>query len=144
LTVELQEFNIEEVGELVQQYQLPWNSKEIRELFNLVGGHPYLIKEALEQIAQQRLTLEQILQIAHTEAGLYGDHLRRQMLNLEQNPQLLEAMKQVIATNIPVPLTATQRFQLHRMGLVHLEGSKVRIRCELYKKYFCDCFGVTE
>lgn len=143
LTVNLQDFSPEEVQDLLQQYQLLWHGEEVADLMNLVGGHPYLIKEALEQISQQRLTLRHLLQIAHTESGPYADHLRRQLLSLEKNSQLLEAIKQLVSTDCPISLNATQRFQLDRMGLVNIRGNKVEIRCNLYKKYFCDCLGVS-
>lgn len=144
LTVELKEFSFDQVCKLVEQYQLPWENTDIERLMNLVGGHPFLVKQALERVAKQQLTFEKLLQIAHTESALYGDHLRRHLLYIEENSELLSAMKQVIATNNPVQLSATHRFQLHRMGLVNLEGNKVKIRCKLYKKYLCDCLGVSE
>ncbi|WP_375510120.1 AAA-like domain-containing protein [uncultured Nostoc sp.] len=46
--------------------------------------------------AQHELTLEQLLQIAPTEEGLYNNHLLRYWSTLENNPELQSAMKQVV------------------------------------------------
>jgi len=143
LTVDLPELSFEEICDLVKQYQLSLQTREIRELMNVVGGHPYLIKEALEQVAKQKLNLKYILEIAHTEEGIYGDHLRRLLMYLEEKTELLNSIKKVISNHNSVQLNREERFQLHRMGLVILDGNRVKIRCNLYKKYFSDCLGVS-
>jgi RNA binding exosome subunit len=109
----------------------------------LVGGHPYLVTEAFEQVVQQQCTVQALLQIAHTESGIYGNHLRQLLVELEKNPKLLNAMKKVITTTEPVRLDTTLKFQLQRMGLLHLQNNKVTISRELYRQYFCDCLGIT-
>ncbi|NEO98111.1 MAG: hypothetical protein F6K58_05325 [Symploca sp. SIO2E9] len=144
VTVELKPFNWQQVCDLAKLYQLSWDNTQLRELINMVGGHPYLVKEAFDKIARQRLTFDELLQTAYTEAGIYGDYLRGYLLKLNHNAELREAMKKVVAVNSPVRLEVTHRFQLHRMGLVHLQGNDVKISCNLYRKYFCDCLEVTD
>ncbi|MEI2581161.1 AAA-like domain-containing protein [Scytonema sp. PRP1] len=144
LTVEPKEFNLEQVRCLVKAYCLSWNDTQIKELMDLVGGHPVLVIKAIEQISKGRVTLKKLLNTAHTEAELYGDHLRQHLFQLEENSQLLDAIKKVIISVSPVNLETSIRFKLHRMGLVNLQGNRVTIRCQLYKKYLCDCFGVSE
>jgi len=144
LAVEPKEFNLEQVRYLVKAYCLSWDDIQIKKLMDLVGGHPVLVIKAIEQISKGRITLEQLLHTAHTEAELYGDYLRQHLLQLQENDKLSKAIKKVITSTVPVPLDTTERFKLHRMGLVNLEGNRVIIRCQLYKKYLCDCFGVSE
>jgi hypothetical protein len=138
LTVEPQELTLEQVRHLVQQYQLSWNDIDIKKLMKMVGGHPYLVTEAIEQVVQQQCPLSELLQLAPTEAGIYGNHLRQLLVELEKNPKLLDALKKVITTTEPVRLDTTLKFQLHRMGLLHLQNNQVIISRELYRKYFCD------
>ena len=102
----------------------------------MVGGHPYLVRLALYHIARSEATLEEVLEAASTDAGLYGDHLRRHLWHLEQHPQLAAAVKQVVDTPDPVQLKSTQAFKLHSMGLVNLHGNEVIPRCNLYRQYF--------
>jgi hypothetical protein len=102
----------------------------------MCGGHPYLIRVALYEIARGRMTLAQLLQVAPTEEGLYQDHLRRHLLNLEQDGDLLTALKQVVATDNPVQIGSSETFKLRSMGLVKLQGNQVMPLCELYRQYF--------
>ena len=103
----------------------------------MVGGHPYLIRLALYHIAQQDLTLAQLLQSAPTDAGIFGEHLRRHLWNLQQHPELAKAFEQVIMSENPVALKSILAFKLNGMGLVNLQGNDVVLRHEsLYRPYF--------
>jgi hypothetical protein len=138
LPVELPEFTSEQVQDLARRHGLNWNATQVEQLMAMVGGHPFLVRLALYNIARQDMTLEALLGSAPTEAGLYGDHLRRHLWNLQQRPELVEAVKQVIAVTSPVRLDPVQGFQLESMGIVHLQGNEVIPRCDLYRQYFSD------
>ena len=138
LSINLKEFNSNQVMELAKRHGLGWSDQEISQLMNIVGGHPYLVRVALYQIANNDKSLEKILAEAPTEAGIYSDHLRRHMWNLEQHPELLDAMRQTAASNAPVRLDSIQGFKLNGMGLVHLKENDVTLRYELYRRYFRD------
>ena len=82
------------------------------------------------------MSLTQLLEEAPTEGGLYGDHLRRHLLNLEDDNELLSAFKQVIPAYRPVQIGSTESFKLHSMGLVKYDGNAVVPLCGLYRQYF--------
>ena len=136
LPIELRELNWEEVENLVKLHHLEWSSEQIKELMAMVGGHPYLVRQALYQIARGRITLEKLLQVAPTEEGPYCDHLRRHLNNLEENPELLTAIKQIITIDYPIPIGTKEGFKLRSMGLVKFKGNLVMPLCELYRRYF--------
>jgi hypothetical protein len=138
LTVNLPEFNPEQVLDLAQRHGLAWGSAEIEQIMGMVSGHPYLVRLALYYISQQDLTLNQLLEQAPTDAGIYGDHLRQHLWNLQQHPELMAAVKQVVMTSHPVRLEAMQAYKLHGMGLVNRQGNDVTPRCDLYRLYFRD------
>ncbi|WP_316430999.1 AAA-like domain-containing protein [Leptolyngbya sp. NK1-12] len=141
LPIELPEFNAAQISTLAHCYGLAWQTAQVEQLMNLVGGHPYLTHIALYHMASEQLPLEAFLRLALTEAGLYSNHLRRHLLVLQQQPQLASVVGQLArqsATETPPNLTAVEIFQLHRMGLIQLQGSQVRLRCELYRQYFSD------
>jgi class 3 adenylate cyclase len=102
----------------------------------MVGGHPHLVRLALYKIARQDITFEKLLADAPTETGIYADHLRLHLWNLEQHPELAQALKQVVETDTPVQLKSALAFKLNSMGLVHLQGNQVTIRYNLYRQYF--------
>jgi transcriptional regulator with XRE-family HTH domain len=136
LPIELPELTSQQVQDLAKRHGLDWNTGEVEKLMALVGGHPYLLRLAMYAIARQDVTLDQVLQEAPTEAGLYSDHLRRHLWNLEKQPELMEAMREVASANSPVRLPAVQAFKLNSMGLVSLQGNDVTSRCYLYEQYF--------
>jgi hypothetical protein len=138
LAIELPEFQSAQLQDLARRHGLMWDETQVAQLQSMVGGHPFLTRVALYQIAQHQMHLEQVLQTAPTEAGVYRDHLRRHLWNLERHPDLATAMHQVVSAGHPIRLEAVQAFQLHSLGLVNLQGNEVTPRCQLYQQYFLD------
>lgn len=136
LPIELPEFNSQQVQELAIRHGLNWQENQLEKLINLVGGHPYLVRLAMYHIARQDVTLEQVVQQGATEAGIYSDHLRRHLWNLEKYPELMAAMKEVVSVSNRVRLRSDQAFKLNSMGLVKLDGNTCTARCNLYEQYF--------
>lgn len=137
LAVELPEFTPAQVLELVDKHGLHWGTTEVEALMAMVGGHPYLVRQALYHIAQQDLTLTELLAEAPTDAGIYGEHLRRHLWNLQQNPDLAIAFQQVVISDRPVILESMLAFKLNGMGLVNLQGNDVVLRYDpMYRPYF--------
>lgn len=136
LPIELPEFTSDQVQELARRHGLNWNVGQVEQLMALVGGHPYLVRLAMYAIARQDVTLEQLVQEAPQESGIYKDHLRRHLGNLENHPKLLAAFQEVLFTNDPVRLPSEQTFKLYSMGLVKLSSLGVIPCCHLYKQYF--------
>ena len=136
LPIELRELNSNEIETLIARHQLSLTSHQKQQLVELVGGHPYLLRAALYQLARGRMSLTQLMEEAPTEGGLYSDHLRRHLLNLEADLDLLSAFKQVIPSYQPVQIGSTEAFKLHSMGLVKYDGNAVVPLCGLYRQYF--------
>jgi len=138
LSIELLEFTPPQVNNLAQRYQLDWGTEEVERLMNLIGGNPYLVQIALHQISVQDITLEQLLETATGENSIYTDYLRRQLWNLQQYPELVTALTQVVMSPTPVRLDPIQAFKLQSMGLVQVQNRQVVPSCELYRQYFSD------
>ncbi len=138
LPTELMELTSAQVADLVSRHHLEWDAEQVEALMAMVGGHPYLIRVALYQIARHKMTLEELLHVAPTEAGLYGDHLRRHLLNLEADQELVDSICQVIGAEQAVRIDAGQAFKLRSMGLVKVQGNDVLPLCGLYRQYFRD------
>ena len=138
LPIELPELNQAQVEDLVRRHGLSFSAHQFDRLMAMVGGHPYLVRVALYQIARGRMTLEQLLKVAPTEEGPYYDHLRRHLLNLDENTELVAAVKQVVAAESPIEIRTAEAFKLRSMGLVKFQGNTVRPLCDLYRLYFRD------
>ena len=142
LPIELPEFTPQQVYDLTRWHDLDWDIAKVEELMAMVGGHPYLVRLALYHIRRQDITLSKLLATAPTESGLYGDHLRRHLWNLQQYPELAAAIQELVAASRPLKLESLQAFKLHSMGLVHLQGNDCIPRNDLYRLYFRDRLGV--
>jgi hypothetical protein len=134
LSVELPEFNNNQILDLAQRHQLDWNETEVEKLMMLVGGHPFLVHLTLYHIANRNVTLTEILQNSTSSSSIYAEHLRRQSLILTQKPELANAMKDVVINKSAKVPTVT-KFKLHSIGLVKLQGDSVLPRCNLSRQY---------
>jgi hypothetical protein len=137
LPVELGELTPEQVRHLVTLHGLSLSEAEVGQLLELVGGHPYLVRKALYELANG-LPFSTFLQEAPTEAGVYGDHLRGLLKAVEDHPELGDALRQVVNSPEPVKLRSEQAFKLESLGVVVPEGNLERPRCRLYSLYLAD------
>lgn len=140
--IELSPFTKIQIIELIRQHGINWSETKIDKLIELVSGHPYLLRIVLYQIVKGEITLESLTQVAPTEGWLLGEHLRRHLYNLEENPSLISVFKQVLAVNEPLSIKTADAFKLASMGLVRYEGNAVIPLCNLYRKYFQERLGV--
>ncbi len=141
IPIQIPEFNSSQVRQLADHYQPSLSDKELHKLTVLLGGNPFLLTKAFESIDEGRMTLEELLRTAATESGPYGDYLRGHLLSLERHPDLLEVFRTLLLAREPARIEATDRFHLHRMGLVDLVGNSIVISCDLYRQYFSDVLG---
>jgi len=139
-TVELREFTAEEVQQFAQRHKLELDAAALAPLIEMVGGHPYLLHLAFnflqERQGNMQDPLQELLRLAPTRTGIYRSYLRDQLQQLQQQPTLAEAMKQVVSTAEPVQLKPIYAFKLHSMDLVKFQGNQVQPSCDLYRLYF--------
>ena len=153
-TIDLPEFNLQQVEALAKKYKLDGclGQKGLSELMmKTLGGHPYLVHKAIDYLKSQpnfsgdgetqrgqQATIEELLQLAPTEQGIFSDHLRQQLWNLQHNSQLESGYKKVVSANKAVRLDAEVGFKLHSLGLVKLLGNDCVPSCDLYRQYFSE------
>lgn len=136
LSIEIGEFNVTQIKELVQRHKLNWSETQIEQLRGMIDGHPYLLRTALYQIATGNLTLEQFLKVAATDEGLFRSFLHPYFSLLEEDKLLKAAIQKVINSDIPVKLDSVQSFKLRSLGLIEFKGNEVQCLCNLYRFYF--------
>ena len=136
LPVELPSLNGDQVLDLIQRHGLSLSPTETASIMDLTGGHPYLLRVALYYLARGEISFAQLMQNAPTAEWAYGEHLRRHLYSLQEHPDLLGAMKRVIAVDEPIRIDATEAFKLASMGLVRFSGNDVIPSCDLYQQYF--------
>ncbi len=135
--VRLDDFDEAQVAELNERHGGKLETAgEIKELMKLLGGQPYLIRQALYALATDaNLSLAKLKEIAPSESGLFGDHLRRYNWLLQESKELKDALRQILSDNRCNDERLFQR--LRASGLIRGETRhSARIRCELYARYF--------
>lgn len=140
LPVELGELEPAQVRHLVTLHGLQLSEAQVEQLLDLVGGHPYLVRKALYELATG-LSFPSFLEEAPTDAGIYGDHLRSLLKAVEDHPKLAEALRQVFSSTEPIKLRSQEAFKLESLGVLVPEGSLERERCSLYRRYFQQQWG---
>ncbi len=136
MPVELPEFSAVQVEDLAQRHGLTLSSQQVAALLAMVGGHPYLVRVALYELARGRLSLAELLQVAPTEEGPYEDHLRRHLANLHSDQRLVTAVEEMLRSQAAVVIGTDEAFQLDSMGLVRRRGNAAEPLCDLYRQYF--------
>jgi len=137
LPLTLTNFTLEQITDLASRYQLPWqDSLPAKKLMAMVGGHPYLIQLAFYYLSQKKITLDRLLEEAPTEAGIYRDRLRYCLAKLQNQPELMAALQNVIKSKLPLELEPIIAYKLNSMGLLNINGSNCSVSCQLYRKYF--------
>ncbi|MGF2037828.1 MAG: AAA-like domain-containing protein [Nostoc sp. CmiVER01] len=145
--INLSPFTKEQVLDLALRHGLDWtDGKNVESLMTMVGGYPYLLRLAFYHLVGKgglEGDLEQLLQQAPTEAGIYHEYLRQFVLVLQDEPELQNAFYEVINAINSVQLEPALAYKLQSMGLINLEGDvydELRLRstvaCELYRLYF--------
>ena len=137
LPIQLDYFSLEQVQELAQRYGLDWKEEtEVRQLMDMVGGHPALVNIALYHLSQREVTLAELLETAGATTGIYNHHLQRHWASLEEQPELLVAINSIMKAIEPVSLEPMIAYKLSSMGLIKPSGNKAIPSCELYRQSF--------
>ena len=143
IPVELPEFTFAEIKQLVELHQLNWSDSEITQLMSAVGGHPYLVRVALYEIAVKKICLSELLKTASQINGCYFSYLSSFKEVLEEESTLIP-LKKIIDAEEPIRIENDEALKLYRLGLiVPVDDGKVKIRCRLYQEYFLEHLKVS-
>ena len=135
--LELPELTREQVAELATKSGFAWKNGEIEQIIKTIGGHPHLIQQMLFHLkTNPETSLRELLAAAPTEAGIYRNHLRELLSELEPHPDLISAFKEIVNSEVPVSIETKSSHKLRGLGLITLVGNEVVPRCDLYRFYF--------
>lgn len=132
--VTLDDFTADEVSKLNQLHSAPLDANGEQQLYALLGGHPYLTRRALYQLASGRSSAAALFRDAAAERGPFGDHLRYHLFRLHGQPELVHGLLQVLQHGRCADDTVFWRLQ--GAGLVRGEAASARVRNQLYAAFF--------
>lgn len=132
--IELTDFTPDQLADLNRRHKSPLNASQEQQLFDLLGGHPYLSRRALYLIAGKRITVAELFRRAAEDYGPFGDHLRHHLFLLQGKTELVAGLRQILSAGT----CPDERlfFRLRGAGLVKREDQTVTPRCRLYAEFF--------
>ncbi len=134
LNIQLKDFTPEQVADLNQRHRGPLKPAEVPALMALVGGHPYLVRQALYTLSSEGLSLPELSAVAGSPEGPFGKHLLFYQHSLKKNPALLAALQQLLRENKQADEALLER--LSAVGLIQQEKGSWKARCGLYAEFF--------
>jgi len=135
IPVEVGPFSRENTNEMNDRYGKPLDQSEFNKLHNLLDGHPYLTRLAFEQLVSPgMISFSVLIERAMDEDGPFSVHLKEHLTKLHLQPELLEAMRQIVHNKIS-PNSETF-YRLHALGLVRRDKDRVSPSNSLYAKFF--------
>jgi hypothetical protein len=131
----LEDFSFDQVADLNRRHDSPLKTNgEVRRLYAMLGGQPYLVRRALSELAEGNVTFDQLLAGADRDEGIFGDHLRRILVILAKDPDLYEVVRGILQGR-PCP-SAASFYRLRSAGVVKGDSpSEVQLRCEIYANF---------
>ncbi len=134
-TIELADFDPTQVSDLNERHGSPLDAKALKELYELTGGHPYLVRLAFYLTAQprQNMTWPNLYAKALAGNSPFSDYLHRELAKLQDKSDLKNELRQVMKHQ---KISEPAFFRLHSAGLIRHTGDKIEFRCRLYKNYF--------
>jgi hypothetical protein len=131
--IELDDFNENQVRELNKQHGNPLRPHEMPAVMSLLGGHPYLIRQALYTLVRQELTWPELDEIAAEREGPFGAHLAHTLCPLE-DPELKTAVRKMLKNGTCPEKNLFLRLDSAR--LVEQQGHKCVCRYRLYDQFY--------
>ena len=109
------------------------DQKELERFVAFFGGQPYLTRRGFHELVTRNLSYEVFETMADREEGIFGDHLRRILLSLRKDMDLVRAVMDVL-TGQPCP--ADSFYRLRSAGVLTGDTAKeAKLRCQLYANY---------
>jgi hypothetical protein len=133
--LELHDFGIEQVEKLNHLYKDPIQSPDdMKRFYALLNGQPYLTRQGLYELTKQRKSLDELLAMADSDEGPFGDHLRRILVLLVRDEKLLGMVRGMVHGE---PITDPTSFYRLRSGglIVGTSAQDSRFRCGIYSTY---------
>ena len=131
----LADFTLEQVTELNERYGCPLkDGSEIAAYVRLLGGQPYLTRRGLNEMASHGTGFRAFEGQASRDEGPFGDHLRRILFSVAQDPTLCNILRSLLNGR---HTAATEEFyRLRSAGIVSGESAReMQPRCQLYEQY---------
>jgi len=131
----LEDFTRAEIAELSARHGCPVRGgAEMERLHALLGGQPYLVRCALNEMASHQRGFDWIERLAAEEESVFGEHLRRLLYSVSRDPAVTECLRKFLAARAAPAKDLFYRLRSAGV-IVGSEPAQARFRCALYEAY---------
>jgi hypothetical protein len=130
------DFTLSEITELNHRFGTPLKgAEELRRFYELLGGHPSLVRLGLRKLGEPGVNLEALESCADPDDGPFSEHLKFTLALLEREPQLHKMVKDMVQGR---PSFTSEGFNHLQVTGILIGDSIVdaKFRCKLYADYF--------
>ncbi len=133
--IPLDDFTLDQVAELNARYGSPLTTgDELTRFYELLAGHPYLTRRGLSELVLNDGGIPGLEARADREDGPFGDHLRRILIGVSADSELLKAVAGILSGGSTI--AADVFYRLRSAGiLTGGSASEARLRCRLYERF---------
>jgi hypothetical protein len=147
IEVELQPFALAQTLELNERLKQPLKVAQVKQLEDLLGGHPFLTRLAFYRLTgRDDLDFAGLMRAAADEDGPFGDHLLNLRLKVGQRKELLKELRDFVkglqrkAPTKKPSLSKEAQERLRASGIIRVirtrNGAHVEMANRLYEAYF--------
>jgi AAA-like domain/TIR domain len=135
-SIELNDFTLEQVKQLNQCWNTNLKESELKKLYELTNGHPFLVQKALYEMVRQpqRFQVEDLWDNSLNSDGPFGEHLEHLWGRISYNSSWLKGLRQIARHSNCDKLIAND---LMAERLIVHQDYGYKIRYQLYENYFC-------
>ncbi len=136
--IDVADFSRVQCREAAVRYGVALEAADHEHLYELLGGHPYLLMRGLHEMTTQKITVKVFEVMAVQPNGPYHDHLEYLRRFLATDSELLADMRAVLEGR---SCSDAGFFRLRSAGVVVGSSPEAaRPRCGLYTRYFARHF----
>ena len=135
----LEDFTAEQIAALNQLHGSPLQTDQLPSLIGYLGGHPYLIRRALYELARGRHTPESLMDATIQSNNPFLDHLQHYSRILRERPDLKNCFLQILKNDACIDEGCAT--SLEQIGLVRRSRNQYITRSALYQEFFSDRFS---
>lgn len=140
-TIYLKDFSFDQVKDFCKKISdRDWSEGDIKRLMSVVGGHPRLLKLAIDYLdnSDGNQNINTIIENLHEQDGPYYGHLREMEWHLDRKPELKSSFTQILWSGKieSKKVGSLNRYWLNRSGLVRETDKFLTVRYDLYRRYF--------
>jgi DNA-binding SARP family transcriptional activator/GTPase SAR1 family protein len=132
--IPIKDFDERETAELGRRYGIELPANELRSIWGLTGGQPFLTRKAFDALVHEGIDVKVLRSVARNEDGPFGEHLRRLLFVASRDQQMKDEVirfledKPFLDPKTPLRLIAGGM-------LIRKPGGELDFRVPIYREF---------